>query len=491
MSMSSLTIGAKLLKDKKKVYIYKMGSRQSSLKQKQQKKQQTKQRATTQGQQLRNKRATTPGQQLRNKRTTTQGQQQQKNQSNQQGKQQTNQQKQPKKSSNQNSSFGNMLRKNLERELARKQQNVSSTSNTPQKNQTQQSRPQQQRQNNENILKQNMFNRIKNFICKSTNPVVKNRICNSTHFLQNMQLTGLENILRNFRNLQLRPSHGMGIFSNIDLKAGDEIIVDFNTIAYNYCKIIEIKKAIKFYSGDEFTKTHALSKRNFLFPITGLLNYSDNPNCLSLFIPFKFRESENYSYEIGITHCIKDIKTGEELTISYDPGFAFLVEEIIKLYFLNNNIDFKNKTIPQKLNYINDKLLKRRVPLHYNFIDNRCSNQLFLYLCENLIMKIGDNNFSKNKIINVIFSYNNVYLGTESMAFLEKLIEIYETLSSSASSMASPFTSPHNLDRIYSLYNDPRLQNFKTLMRPSFIKSSDLAKNVTYLTQYIETQENE
>ena len=508
----------------------------NQINQQQQRKQQTNQRVTTQGKQLRNKQVITQGQQLRNKQVITQGQQlrnkqvitqgqqqrnkqvttqgkqqtnqqkqrknqinqqgkqetnqqkQRKNQINQQGKQQTNQQKQRKNQINQQGkqqsnqkSSSNMFMKNFRKGLARHQQNVSSTSITPQKTQTQ-----QQRQNNENQLKQNMFNRIKDFICNSTNPVVKNRICNSASFPQNMQLTGLENILRNFQNLQLRPSHGMGIFSNIDLKAGDEIIIDFNTIAYNSSNDTDIKKAIKFYSGDEYTKTHALSQ-NSLFPITGLLNYSDNPNCLLSFLPCGFSQNENKSYEVSITHCIKNIERGEELTVPYQTGFAILVDGVINYYFLDD-INFNNDNkIKEKLTHIDEQLLKRMTPSHYNFIDNTCFNQLFLYLCKNLIMKIGHNNFSKDQIINKILSYDNVYLGIQSMAFLQKLIEIYGAPSSSTSSTGLPFRSGSNLDRIYSLYDDPQLQKFKTLMRPSVFNFPDFPRNLIYLMKYIQT----
>ena len=488
----------------------------------QQRKQQTNQRVTTQGQQLRKKQVTTQGQQLRNKQVTTQGQQLRKKQVTTQGqqlrkKQVTTQGKQQQKKKSNQKSFGNMLRKNFAKEFTRDQQNVSSTSITPQKTQTQTSKTRQQRQinktqtsktrqkqqinktqtsqtqqeqqNMENERKQNMFNIIKSFICNSTNPVVQNKILYRATNLRDMQFSGLENILRNFRSLELRPSHGMGIFSNIDLKAGDEIIIDFNTRAYNSSKDTAIKEAIEFY-GDEYKKTHALSQSS-LFPIAGLLNYSDNPNCLSTFVPFGFIQNEQFSYEVSITHCIKDIETGEELTVPYQPGFAQLVEGVINYHSLDD-INFNdNEKILEKLSSI-DELLKRMIPSHYKFIDNRRYDELFLYLCENLIMKIGYNNFSENEIVNEILRYDNVYLGIQSMAFLQKLIEIYgepsSSTSSNTSSTASPFASRSNLARINSLYNNSRLQKFKTLMRPSVFNFPDFSRNVTYLMQYIENE---
>ena len=128
------------------------------------------------------------------------------------------------------------------------------------------------------------------------------------------------------------------------------------------------------------------------------------------------------------------------------------------------------------------------IPSHYKFIDNRRYDELFLYLCENLIMKIGYNNFSENEIVNEILRYDNVFLGIQSMAFLQKLIEIYGEPSSSTSSTASPFASRSNLARINSLYNNSRLQNFKIMMRPSLFNSPDFSRNVTYLMQYIENE---
>ena len=251
-----------------------------------------------------------------------------------------------------------------------------------------------------------MFNTIKEVLCH----------CIGVFQEENSEL---KKILPKFQSLYVRNSHGLGLCSNIPLKAGDVIFLDFDTRAFKLYakKNPTITKAIEFFRGKNFQESHALD-RNSLFPITSLLNHSDNPNCLSTFTPLG--ANINDVFQIAITQCIKDIEAGEELTINYQPGFKKLAEMI------NQNIPFQTMNTNQKKRKIDiiNKILQNAVPEHFKrekFIKNKEYNELFLYLFKKIIelKPIENPKESAKEIVETINHYNNVYLILESINFLE------------------------------------------------------------------------
>ena len=90
--------------------------------------------------------------------------------------------------------------------------------------------------------------------------------------------------LDNLDSLELKESHGVGIFSKKSYNVGDVAIIDISKDTYYFRNRFggELKNLLpsflSFYTKTKYALTHALSgtrETNPLFPLIGLINHSD------------------------------------------------------------------------------------------------------------------------------------------------------------------------------------------------------------------------
>jgi len=117
-----------------------------------------------------------------------------------------------------------------------------------------------------------------------------------------------KNALQKYESLEARSSsYGVGIFSKNEYEPGELIFIDLPLKS----------ESTRFFSQDYYGESHNLSNLS-LFPVCGLINHLNNPNCILLFVILKSGEN------VGFLFAIKKINQEDELTIHYSPGFTFL-----------------------------------------------------------------------------------------------------------------------------------------------------------------------
>ena len=193
-----------------------------------------------------------------------------------------------------------------------------------------------------------------------------------------------------FNDLETRFTvNGTGIFTKADYKAGEEIYFDLSLDLYNFSNIgsdlsdkskSDSLKSTFFYNQKNYGNTHNYTEGNQLFPILGLINHSDDPNCIITFVNL----SKNSKALIGVLIALKDI-SNEELLVHYGPDFHNIYDDIeqamdaqsieIKEPFTNMNL--KNEDVIEKLKkWLNNMTVEKG----YEFINSDLYNIIFIYL---------------------------------------------------------------------------------------------------------------
>jgi len=193
-----------------------------------------------------------------------------------------------------------------------------------------------------------------------------------------------------FNDLETRLTvNGTGIFTKASYKEGEEIYFDLSLYLYNFSNIDSdlsdksesiYLKSTKFYNQKNYGKTHNYTEGKQLFPILGLINHSDDPNCIIIFLNL----SKDSKSQVGVLIALKDI-SNEELLVHYGPDFHNMYDDIkpamdnqsieIKESFTNMNLN--NEDIIEKLK----KLLNNmNVKTGYEFINSDLYSIIFIYL---------------------------------------------------------------------------------------------------------------
>lgn len=257
-----------------------------------------------------------------------------------------------------------------------------------------------------------MFNKIRDSFYK-----INTSILNPT----------FQNCLKKINSLEVRESFGVGIFTTANYSANELIIVDLSTDTYNFedrwsSDSLGPNKSLpylSFYNTENYGRSHGLSGdgedgRLPLFPMMGLLNYSDNPNCCCHFNTL----SADRQSVIGLLFAFKDISEGEQLTISYLGSYEQLYEKFYSEFKRIKSKNLENFDLSEEdIIFLKDFLAEYykaypSIEVSYDYID------LLLFL-----IKMEGN---VDQIISEISRYDNEFLKIESFKLLSKMNELYE-----------------------------------------------------------------
>lgn len=304
----------------------------------------------------------------------------------------------------------------------------------------------------ENYLKIHMFNKIKKsikLICSDEN----------INFLT-PTINKLDFILCKKSNIE-----GVGIFSDIEYQKSDIVCIDFSKDFYDFRRFHDdfedkTPSYLNFYNQETYGVTHNLGGENQLFPILGLINHSNDPNCIMVFKTLTKDKKGCMGYLIAL----KPIQKEEEITSFYLPPF----KDILNTFFdkkYDPFIDPNEDHIKYNLKDMNDsypsiKISNDYLDIFLDFIklDKDINsyeeilkklNKYFIYQVYNIYEILLKHYFNKLKIKNYDNNENQIYHNK-----LLKVIELKKL------NIFDEFTNIHNLyNKIYNLEHISELSN--------------------------------
>ena len=245
-----------------------------------------------------------------------------------------------------------------------------------------------------------MFNNIK----KVYEHILRSNSSNK----RNQETAATDFILSGFNRIDIEYYEGLG--TGLKLKTRMEktspIFFDFNFASYPD----NIKNLHASYSSGKLNPNSSakeqINKGNlnmieYLFPIAGLLNHDNNPNCI-------LREIQYGGTITAILISLRDIEANEQLTINYARSFQRFYDAIY-----TEKSEYARKLVKfESVEYV----LKSLKDSNWFTLDPNVSNE-FLDLFNYLIQM----NESVEETINKIKSYNNRYYEVESLKLLLSL----------------------------------------------------------------------
>ena len=220
-------------------------------------------------------------------------------------------------------------------------------------------------------------------------------------------------------NLEVKDSFGLGIFTRDSYLVSELIATDFSVASYNFVdrwgEVLGTNKPqpyLSFYNTENYGKSHGLAGdlgMYPLFPILGLLNHSDNPNCVC---HFRSLSADNEAI-IGVLFAIKEISAGEELTINYTTLFEDIYER-----FFKENPNLKNL-----------KLSTDDIDIYSKFLDRVLESYPYVSISskyKDLLVFLTKMDGYVDEIIAEISSYDNEYLKLQSYKLLLKIVELFK-----------------------------------------------------------------
>ncbi len=249
-------------------------------------------------------------------------------------------------------------------------------------------------------MKTIMFNATKELFSKLVDPNIP-----SSFQIKNPKYR--RNYTKMNDSLVLREQFGVGIFTTNEYKRNELVLTDLSVYSYNFkdrwgFSTNKMPRYLDFYSKQNYGVTHALSGSGRgdypLFPMMGLVNYSDNPNCLCYFK--NLNANGDKKAVIGFLFALRDIQPNEELTISYWISY----NELLDLCFTQLNLGMK--IIDFDLDESNISLIRNLIDRYLGTYSSITSSGEWGNLFLDLIKLEQD----INTIIEIIIGYNNEYL---------------------------------------------------------------------------------
>lgn len=222
-------------------------------------------------------------------------------------------------------------------------------------------------------------------------------------------------------NLEVKDSFGLGIFTRNSYTLSELIATDFSVASYNFVDrwgsdlgLNKPQPYLSFYNTENYGKSHGLAGEPGmypLFPILGLLNHSDNPNCVCHFRSL----SADKEAIIGALFALKEISAGDELTISYTTTFEDIYERFFKESQNLKKLELTTNDIYIFSNYLDGLLVS------YPFVSISCNYKDLL-----VFLTIIDGDGDVGVIIAKIASYDNEYYKLQSYKLLLKIVELFK-----------------------------------------------------------------
>jgi hypothetical protein len=211
---------------------------------------------------------------------------------------------------------------------------------------------------------------------------------------EKLELPSLIHASKKFNDLETRLSaNGTGIFTKASYKAREEIYFDLSLDLYNFSNInSELAdkskspslKSTFFYNQKNYGKTHNYNGDSQLYPVLGLINHSDDPNCIITFTTFS-EHSINSKAQVGTLIALKDISPDDELLVHYGPDFPNIYDDI-KQKMDEQSIEIKESFTnmklksPKILEILVEQLEQFNVITGYEFINSDLYSVIFIYL---------------------------------------------------------------------------------------------------------------
>ena len=250
---------------------------------------------------------------------------------------------------------------------------------------------------NDKIIMFNNIKKVYEHILRSFSSNKKNQETVASGKATNFILSGFNRI-----DIEYYEGLGTGLKLKTRMEKTSPIFFDFNFASYP----VKIKNLHTIYSSGKLNRNsdvkEQINKSNlnvieYLFPIAGLLNHDDNPNCI-------LREIQYGGTITAILISLRDIEANEQLTINYARSIQRLYDAIYE------KIEYRGKLIKfESVEYVLESLKDS----DWFTLDPNVSNE-FLDLFNYLIQM----NESVEEIIKKIKNYNNRYYEVESLKLL-------------------------------------------------------------------------
>ena len=304
-------------------------------------------------------------------------------------------------------------------------------------------------------LKKNMFNEIKNSFKLICSNLEKNFLTSTIDKLD-------------FLSCKESNIEGVGIFSDIEYQKSDIVCFDFSKDFYDFRRFNKTfndktPSYLDFYNQENYGVTHNLGGENQLFPILGLINHNNDPNCIMVFKTL----TQDKKGCMGYLIALKNIKKGEELTSFYLPPYNDILNTFFdKRYdpFLNPNEEhirynlrnmkdvYTSITIPDDyldifLDFIK---LEKDVKLYEEILKN--FSKYFVYQIFNIYETLLNHYLIKLN--------NNDYIKDDKPLYLNKLYKVMEL---KKLNIFNEFINIYTLyNKIYNIECNPELSNIVT-----------------------------